>query len=124
SSGIASKASTSAIWTSESWIACADGTDVEMASVVDMGADCSEHAPSALFWVASRAYAGRRAMTNRPATYWDYIRVEDLLALQGGLERDEKDLSNDEVLFITLHQVFELWFKLILRELKAARDLF
>lgn len=63
-------------------------------------------------------------MTNRPATYWDYIRVEDLLALQGGLDRDEKGLSNDEVLFVTVHQVFELWFKLILRELTTARDLF
>jgi len=60
----------------------------------------------------------------RPATYWDYIRVEDLLALQSGLERDESKLSNDEVLFITVHQVFELWFKLMLREIRTARDLF
>jgi tryptophan 2,3-dioxygenase len=28
------------------------------------------------------------------------------------------------VLFITVHQVFELWFKLILREMRGARDLF
>jgi len=62
--------------------------------------------------------------TYRPATYWDYIRVEDLLALQGGLERDESKLSNDEVLFVTVHQVFELWFKLVLRELRTARTLF
>jgi tryptophan 2,3-dioxygenase len=60
----------------------------------------------------------------RPATYWDYIRVEDLLSLQSGLERDETQLSNDEVLFITVHQVFELWFKLMLREIRTARDLF
>ncbi|MBL8857548.1 MAG: tryptophan 2,3-dioxygenase [Planctomycetes bacterium] len=60
----------------------------------------------------------------RPATYWDYIRVEDLLGLQSGLEHDESKLSNDEVLFITVHQVFELWFKLMLRELRTARDLF
>ena len=60
----------------------------------------------------------------RPVSYWDYIRVEDLLALQGGLPEDEGVLTNDEVLFITVHQVFELWFKLILRELRAARDLF
>ncbi len=59
-----------------------------------------------------------------PATYWDYIRVEELLALQSGLEQDESKLGNDEVLFITVHQVFELWFKLILREVRAARDLF
>jgi tryptophan 2,3-dioxygenase len=61
---------------------------------------------------------------SKPATYWDYIRVEDLLALQSGLERDESKLSNDEVLFISVHQVFELWFKLILREIRTARDLF
>lgn len=59
-----------------------------------------------------------------PTTYWDYIRVEDLLKLQGGLEDDEPDLSNHEVLFITVHQVFELWFKLVLRELATLRDVF
>lgn len=56
--------------------------------------------------------------------YWDYIRVEDLLRLQGGIEDDESKLGNDEVLFIVVHQVYELWFKLVLRELAAARDLF
>lgn len=62
--------------------------------------------------------------TARPTNYWDYIRVEDLLALQGGIEKDDSSLANDEVLFITVHQVFELWFKLVLRELSSARDLF
>ncbi len=59
-----------------------------------------------------------------PVNYWDYIRVEDLLDLQGGVSRDEADRGNDEVLFITVHQVFELWFKLVLRELTTARNLF
>ncbi len=57
-------------------------------------------------------------------TYWDYIRVEDLLALQGGNERDERQISHHEVLFITVHQVFELWFKLIIKELVFLRDVF
>ena len=56
--------------------------------------------------------------------YWDYIRVEQLLGLQNGLSESEDELSNDEVLFITVHQVFELWFKLILRELRFLRDFF
>lgn len=56
--------------------------------------------------------------------YWEYIRVEELLRLQGGVKDDESDLGNDEVLFIVVHQVYELWFKLVLRELVAARDLF
>ena len=60
----------------------------------------------------------------KPTTYWDYIRVNELLSLQNGLEEDDSALSNDEVLFITVHQVFELWFKLAHRELRAARDLF
>ncbi len=56
--------------------------------------------------------------------YWEYIRVEELLSLQGGLEGEEARLSDDEVLFIVVHQVYELWFKLILRELSSIRDLF
>jgi tryptophan 2,3-dioxygenase len=56
--------------------------------------------------------------------YWDYIRVEQLLALQGGLEEGDGQLANEEVLFITVHQLFELSFKLVLRELRTARELF
>jgi len=63
-------------------------------------------------------------MSRTPTTYWDYIKVEELLALQSGLGRDDAELDNDEVLFITVHQIDELWFKLILRELVAIRDLF
>jgi tryptophan 2,3-dioxygenase len=59
-----------------------------------------------------------------PTTYWDYIRVEELLSLQGGLEKDDADLTNDEVMFITIHQIDELWFKLAIRELVSVRDTF
>lgn len=59
----------------------------------------------------------------RIPSYWDYLRVEDLLALQGGVEGDESKISNHEVLFIVVHQVYELWFKLVLRELTTARNL-
>ncbi len=61
---------------------------------------------------------------DKQPNYWDYIRVEELLALQGGLDSDESLLTNEEVMFITVHQVFELWFKLILRELRTLRDRF
>lgn len=63
-------------------------------------------------------------LARAPTTYWDYICVPDLLELQGGLERNESDLSQDEVVFITIHQVYELWLKLLLRDLVVARDLF
>lgn len=63
-------------------------------------------------------------MKRKPTAYWDYIKVEELLALQGGLEPVDAGLANDEVLFITVHQIDELWFKLILRELVSVRNLF
>ncbi|HLQ38222.1 MAG TPA: tryptophan 2,3-dioxygenase family protein, partial [Planctomycetota bacterium] len=59
-----------------------------------------------------------------PTNYWDYIKVEELLALQTGVDGDEQLLSDDEVRFIVVHQIDELWFKLALRELLAARNLF
>lgn len=63
-------------------------------------------------------------MSRSPTNYWDYIKVEPLLALQSGVDTHEGQLSNDEVLFITVHQIDELWFKLILRELVFVRDCF
>lgn len=55
-------------------------------------------------------------------TYWDYLKLEDLLQLQNGLDADESDVSEDELHFIIVHQVYELWFKLVLRSLRLARD--
>lgn len=60
-------------------------------------------------------------MSDTP-TYWDYLRLPQLLDLQGGLEGDEENLANDELHFIIVHQAYELWFKLALRELRLARD--
>src|SRR3982751_3504835 len=51
-----------------------------------------------------------------------YLPVPALLSLPGGLERDESALAPDELHFIVVHQVYELWFKLCLRELRLARD--
>lgn len=54
--------------------------------------------------------------------YWDYLRLPTLLDLQAGLENDERRVSPDELHFIIVHQVFELWFKLLLNELRLARE--
>ena len=54
--------------------------------------------------------------------YWDYLKLDQLLDLQQGLEGDEARLRPDELHFIIVHQVIELWFKLIIRELRLARD--
>lgn len=49
-------------------------------------------------------------------TYADYLRLDALLSAQRPLCAE-----HDEMLFIIQHQVAELWFKLILHELRAAR---
>ena len=63
--------------------------------------------------------------TSTPAriTYGGYLRLQELLSLQDGPDGYSPPPSNDELHFIIVHQSFELWFKLILRELKEARDL-
>jgi tryptophan 2,3-dioxygenase len=53
----------------------------------------------------------------RRLSYGSYLKIPELLALQDGLS-DE----HDELLFIVAHQVYELWFKVVLFELEAARD--
>lgn len=54
--------------------------------------------------------------------YWDYLELPQLLNLQRGLEDDAERVSADELHFIIVHQVFELWFKLLLNELRLARE--
>jgi tryptophan 2,3-dioxygenase len=63
-------------------------------------------------------------MSRKPTAYWDYIRVEELLSLQAGLAASDAELTNDEHMFIVIHQIDELWFKLIIREVVSVRDLF
>ena len=52
-------------------------------------------------------------------TYGSYLRLPQLLDSQH-LESDPP--AHDELLFITIHQVYELWFKQLLHEAAAARD--
>ncbi|ADD41558.1 tryptophan 2,3-dioxygenase [Stackebrandtia nassauensis] len=52
-------------------------------------------------------------------TYGSYLRIPELLAQQHPASNPE---AHDELLFITIHQVYELWFKLLLHELDDARD--
>jgi len=56
---------------------------------------------------------GKRA----PLSYNSYLRVPDLIGLQGCMS---DPAHHDELLFITIHQTYELWFKQILHELDAA----
>jgi tryptophan 2,3-dioxygenase len=52
-------------------------------------------------------------------TYGSYLRLPELLAQQ---RPQVSPPAHDELLFITVHQAYELWFKQLLHELTAARD--
>ncbi len=47
-------------------------------------------------------------------TYQSYLRLPELLSLQQPLADPEE---HDEMLFIVVHQVYELWFKVLLHEM-------
>jgi tryptophan 2,3-dioxygenase len=57
---------------------------------------------------------------NSPLSYNKYLRVPDLIGLQDCLS---DPAHHDELLFITVHQAYELWFKQILHEIDAAISL-
>lgn len=50
-------------------------------------------------------------------TYWDYIHLDTLLSLQ-----NPKTNFPDELIFVTYHQSTELYFKLILSEMRQIAD--
>jgi tryptophan 2,3-dioxygenase len=50
-------------------------------------------------------------------TYRSYLRLDELLELQ------DSGPEHDEMLFIVVHQVYELWFKEVLHELDHAMEL-
>ena len=52
-------------------------------------------------------------------SYGRYLRIPELLGLQSGLSSPP---AHDELLFIVVHQAYELWFKEILFELEATRS--
>ena len=54
-------------------------------------------------------------MTRNPeaVNYERYLRLDELLRLQ----RPRDDVEHDEMLFIVIHQVYELWFKVLLHEI-------
>jgi tryptophan 2,3-dioxygenase len=54
---------------------------------------------------------------NSPLSYNKYLRVPELIDLQ---TCRSSPAHHDELLFITVHQAYELWFKQILHEIDAA----
>src|SRR5690348_3550978 len=52
-----------------------------------------------------------RTTMSEPVTYSGYLRLDQLLAAQ-----QPRSSEHDEMLFIVIHQIYELWFKQLLHE--------
>ena len=56
--------------------------------------------------------------------YINYLALDKILDAQNTLSGDGKSAAHEEMLFIIIHQTYELWFKQMLHELESAMDLF
>jgi tryptophan 2,3-dioxygenase len=59
---------------------------------------------------------GYQDASGRRLSYDSYLHIPQLLELQQGLTE-----AHDELLFIVVHQVYELWFKVLIDELESVR---
>ena len=63
--------------------------------------------------------SARPAKQRKQTGYEEYLRTDDLLALQKG---DEERLHPDELTFQVVHQTFELWWKMTVQQLRTATE--
>ena len=54
--------------------------------------------------------------------YQNYLKLDKILHAQFPMSKELGDESHDEMLFIIIHQAYELWFKQIIHEIKSVKD--
>lgn len=59
-----------------------------------------------------------------PCYYGDYLQLDKILGAQSLQSAKYAEPAHDEMLFVVVHQVYELWFKQILHELNSVIDAF
>jgi tryptophan 2,3-dioxygenase len=60
----------------------------------------------------------------KPVYYSQYLQLDKILNAQDPESAKEGIRADDEMLFIIIHQTYELWFKQILHELSIVRNVF
>lgn len=64
-------------------------------------------------------------LNNRPPVYYsEYLQLDNILNAQAPESAKEGIRADDEMLFVIIHQTYELWFKQILHELSIVREVF
>ena len=56
--------------------------------------------------------------------YINYLSLDKILDAQHPVSGDDKTAAHEEMLFIIIHQTYELWFKQMIHELSSIMDLF
>lgn len=59
-----------------------------------------------------------------PVYYSEYLQLNKILNAQQPESSKEGIRADDEMLFIIIHQTYELWFKQIIHELNIVREIF
>ena len=63
-------------------------------------------------------------MADKKLNYKQYLKLDKILSSQRLLSERNKNHSHDEMLFIIIHQTYELWFKQIIYELDSIINYF
>ena len=63
-------------------------------------------------------------MTEKKLSYSSYLQLDRLLQSQSLKSSEVGEMVHDEMLFIIIHQTYELWFKQILHELNSILNMF
>ncbi|RYG32855.1 MAG: tryptophan 2,3-dioxygenase, partial [Chitinophagaceae bacterium] len=63
-------------------------------------------------------------MEHKPVYYSEYLQLDKVLQAQGPVSFTEgKTAAHDEMLFVVIHQAYELWFKQVLFEVQSVIDI-
>ena len=103
------------------------GFEIKNLFVIGYGLDlwtAGKKPPGYLCHRRGKLMSGTRPERKEPLYYGDYLHLGKLLNAQELESTKVGETAHDEMLFIIVHQAFELWFKLILWELDAVKGLF
>ena len=56
--------------------------------------------------------------------YINYLALDKILDAQNLVSKNKEEEAHEEMLFVIIHQTYELWFKQILHELTSVMSLF
>ncbi|HSB93222.1 MAG TPA: tryptophan 2,3-dioxygenase family protein [Flavitalea sp.] len=62
-------------------------------------------------------------MSGQGVHYGDYLRLEQILGAQFPESERLGELAHDEMLFIVIHQAYELWFRQVLHEVESVNTI-